>query len=445
LKELGLVQRFRSRLGGEGGPGPGERVVVAVSGGLDSCVLLHLLHFEAPDALDLVVAHYDHALRADSSDDALWVRGLCRAWDVPLRTERAERAPVSEESARRARYAFLERVRTEESATFVMVGHHADDQAETVLFRVLRGTGLGGLAAIPRVRPPGVFRPLLDFWRDELEGYARSARLGWREDPSNDELGYARNAVRHELLPLAERLVAPGARRALVRLARLAEENEAAWQTELTRTLGTLGIESHAAQLSFDRSALGRSPPPMRARIVRALGQRAGQTLDEARTRAAVEFCASGRSGTGIDLGGGLVLRRELDRLVLGSRPQRGEDEPLRIGDAGPGSGHALVGGRRVRVSWGGPAADAHEHVTCLEARLPLVVRARHQGDRIRLPGGSKKLKKLFLEARIPLEARAYIPVVTDAAGDVVWIPGLARALPRPGAAETDTIKIGIG
>lgn len=419
--------------------------MVAVSGGLDSCVLLHLLRFEAPEALDLVVAHYDHALRAESSDDAAWVRGVCRAWAVPLRTERAGRAPESEDSARRARYAFLERVRTEESATRVMVGHHADDQAETVLFRVLRGTGLGGLAAIPRARPPGVFRPLLDFWREELEAYARAVGLRWREDPSNDELGYARNAVRHELLPLAERLVAPGARRALVRLAQLAAENEAAWHGELNRTLGVLGIETHAGQVSFDRSALGQSPAPMRARIVRALAQRAGLTLDEARTRAAVEFCATGRSGTGIDLGGGRVLRRELGRLVLGPPPRRGANEPLRIGDVGPGSGHALVGGRRVRVSWGSPAAEAHEHVTCLEARLPLVVRARLDGDRIRLPGGSRKLKKLFLQARIPPEARARVPVVTDAAGDVVWIPGLARAVPSPGAAHTDTIKIGIG
>ena len=196
-----LVERFRASLAGEGGPGPGDKVVVALSGGLDSCVLLHLLRFAAPAHLDVVVAHYDHGIRRGSAADALWVRGLCEAWSVPLRTERSGEAAGSEDAAREARYDFLERIRREVSASSVLVGHHADDQAETVLFRVLRGTGISGLAAIPRSRDPAIFRPLLGFWREELEVYARRVHLAWRHDPSNDELDYARNALRHRLLP----------------------------------------------------------------------------------------------------------------------------------------------------------------------------------------------------------------------------------------------------
>ena len=187
-------------------------------------------------------------------------------------------------------------------------------------------------------------------------------------------------------------LVAPGARQALVRLARLAAENEAAWESQLTHISDTLRIEPSPGGISFDRDALARTPPPVRARVVRRLARRVGLTLDEAGTRVALEFCASGRSGTGIDLGGGLVMRRELDRVVLGCPPETGADEHLQIDDVGPGSGQALVGGRSVRVSWGGSAADAHEYVACLEVRLPLVVRARRDGDRIRLPGGTRKL-----------------------------------------------------
>ena len=140
-------------------------------------------------------------------------------------------------------------------------------------------------------------------------------------------------------------------------------------------------------------------------------------------------------------------MRRQLDRMVLRRRPSTKPDRPLSIPDAGPGFGDALLGGLTIPVSWGGDDVEAHERFELLSvdgSRFPLIVRSRMPGDRIRLSGGAKKLKKLYLEARIPSEDRGQIPVVVDACGEGHWIPGigLAEKTVEPG---TSKLRIGIG
>ena len=443
-----LRDRFREVVRDRGLFADGDAVVVAVSGGLDSVALLHLLRFTPRlPRWRLVSAHFDHAMRQGSGRDAEWVRGICGAWRVEARFARAaDEALRSEDEARSARYAYLEQTRRDVGARCVLTAHTADDQAETVLHRVVRGTGLAGLAGIREYREPGVWRPLLDFWRADLEAYTAAAHLSWRDDPTNADLGFARNALRHAVLPVLERSVSPGARRALVRLAEHAREDEAAWSSVLPRLLEGLGLELTEGSATLPRDALLELSPPLRARLLRDVARRLGKRLDHAGTRTATDFAAAGASGRRVELGADLELRRDFDRLVLvvGGRPAG--DRVASIPAADVGEDVALIGGRRYRVAWGGEPAAGFESATFPLGRLsfPLTVRSWRAGDRIRMPYGTKKLKKLFGEARIPAARRGELPVLVDAEDAVLWVPGVARSAAAAEEPEADLFRVGI-
>jgi tRNA(Ile)-lysidine synthase len=441
-----VTARFRERLAATPRNGP---VVVAISGGLDSCALLHLARFGAAEpGREYVAAHFDHAMRPSSRDDARWVAGLCRAWGVPLHVARAPEAPRSEEEARQARYDFLDVVRARVGAGLVLTAHHADDQAETVLFRLLRGSGSKGLGGIPARRGPAVVRPLLDVWRAELIEYAEAVRLSWREDPTNLSQAYARNALRHRILPDVERLVAPGARQALVRLAELSRDEEEAWESILPGLMAPLDLREMETGLSLDRAALSQMHAGVRARVLRALAARVGTSLDLTVTRLAVDFAASGASGRAIDLGGDLTLGIELGRVVLGRALPAAEDRALTIGDPGPGAGSVVLAGETIPVAWGGDEPRRRRRAERFDPdalSFPLVVRSRRPGDRVRLSGGTKKVKKLLLESRIPPSERHRVPLLVDAEGEVLWIPGMARAEGTRPVDAPGGLMIGIG
>jgi tRNA(Ile)-lysidine synthase len=442
---------------------PVAPVIVACSGGLDSMVLLHALRFAEPNGSvrALAVAHLDHGMRAGSDADARWLGGVCEAWNVRLFSERLGHPPTSEAEARSARYAFFESVRREAAAAWILTAHHADDQAETVLFRVLRGTGIEGLQGIPAIRAPGIARPLLGLWREDLEAYAAATGLRWRHDATNDHLGYARNVLRHEVVPAVEARVACGARRALVRLADVAGQDEAAWTEALPAILAQLDVLDENEETSMSVTAMRSLGRGLRSRVLRHLAQRFGCTIDYASTRRGSAFMDDARSGTSIEFGGGVVLRRDLDRLVIAPVSATTVDEPLVIRGLETGSGRAVLGGRSIPVSWAvGPETMIHrganlvepmentehietvEHFSAAALDFPLTVRSREAGDRIVLPGGTRKLKKVLLEARIPSSARHTVPVVVDCTGRVLWVVGVARTHLVGTEGETMSIRI---
>jgi tRNA(Ile)-lysidine synthase len=435
-----LAERFARRVRAHGGLGDEDAVVVGVSGGVDSMALLHLLRFgpQLP-RLRLVAAHVDHGMRPGSAGDAAWVLGVCAAWGVEARSVRLDPPPDDEAGARRRRYAFLERVRAEEGAPLTLTAHHADDQAETVLFRALRGTGIRGLRGIRERRGPALWRPLLPFTREEILDYAVAAGLAWREDPTNAH-PLARNVIRNRLLPEAEARVAPGARRALTGLARRARENEEAWRSLTADLLARIDARPEDEEVSLDRAAFLGLHRAVQGRLVRTLAGRLGRPPGEAGTRSAVEFSSSGESGGEVSLGGGLTLRRELDRLVLARARAEGPDAPASIDGPQAGEVGVRLRGTAYRVRWsaeevGGVGWREAFHVATL--RFPLQVRGWMPGDRARLPYGSKKLKKLFLEARVPPGRRHRIPVVVDATGAVLWVPDVVRSMDaRPSGRE---------
>jgi tRNA(Ile)-lysidine synthase len=310
-------------------------VVVGLSGGADSVALLDALaSLRRRRGFRVVAAHLDHALRAGSPEDAAFCAELCRALDVPLRVGRADvRARAArergglEQAARRERYAFLRRVREEEGAFAIAVAHTRDDQAETLLLRLLRGAGAAGLAGM-RPRSGDVVRPLLAVSRGEVLAHLRERGLSWREDPSNADLAYRRNRVRHELIPYLEERFNPAIRASLARTASVLADEAAHVRGEAERLLGVISREENGALL-LGRRALAEAPTAVaRAAIRQALVRtgglaRVGAVHVEGILRLARAKAPSGRR---LPLPGEREARFTRDDVRLERRTRTGRD-----------------------------------------------------------------------------------------------------------------------
>ena len=428
-----------ARRGTMGSPGP-ARWVVAVSGGMDSVALLHLLRFVKPVAdVELVVAHLDHGMRAGSARDAQFVRGLCRAWRVPCFETRALHVPATEAAARTARYSFLEQVRRRANASLILTAHTQDDQAETLVLRARRGAGAWGLGGIQPFRADGVGRPLLRVARDQLREYAAQVGLVWREDPSNRELRFARNRIRHELIPQWERAYGPTLTSDLAALAVAAREaamRARARARDVLRAVGRPVDYGGSASLELDQARLQAFTDRALAWVLREAADLLGGALTRAGTRRAVEFSRPGWSGRSVELGNGLRLLRSYDRLLLTGGtaplpPPLSEIPSLDAWDRSRAEFLGQWGSRAFRVHAGRSSHGARGDWACFATRdvaFPLTVRSWNPGDRVRFSYGRKKVKKLFAETRTPTWRRAAHPVVADGRGRVLWLPGVARA-----------------
>jgi tRNA(Ile)-lysidine synthase len=437
-----LADRLDAHLRSTGLLPRGAAITIALSGGLDSVALLVLLQsLQQRWGWRLSAAHFDHRMREESAADADWVAAFCADRAVPCRLGRAPVVPGNEAEARKLRYEFLERARANLGADRLATGHQADDQAETVLFRLLRGSGLAGLAGIPAHRHPGVVRPLLPFRRAEIEEYARAQGLPYLEDPTNLDLSIARNRLRHWMIPGLEANGWPGLRVQLCRLAELAARASERVERASERVAGELVVEASEGRIVVARTRFLAYDNRVRAHLVRVLAGRLGPRPGRVGTRIALEFINRCPSGRRVELAGGIVIAREFDRLLFERRrPQEpARDGELVLSELGDGAGHVQIGGVEWRLRWQlgarGARMDSGERFACFEPselRLPLTVRAWRPGDRMRLRGGTRKLKKVFVDRRVGRSERGGIPLLTDRAG-VLWVVGLvqgARAAP---------------
>jgi len=263
-------------------PARGETLLLALSGGADSVALLDaLVLLRRPRGFRLVAAHLDHGLRPGSAEDASFCRQLCAERDVPLRCGAADvraRAAAEggglEQAARRARYAFLRAVRREEQAAAIAVAHTRDDQAETLLLRLLRGAGARGLGGMRARRGP-LLRPLLSVSRAEVLAHLQQRGLSWREDPTNCDPAHRRNRVRLELLPYLEARFNPRLRESLARTAGLLADEAAYLAVQAEAWLLRVGrIEDGSFVLR--RAALARAPAALAREAIRRALRRTG-------------------------------------------------------------------------------------------------------------------------------------------------------------------------
>lgn len=461
-----LVERLHNELQDERWLGPGEGIVVAVSGGLDSAVLLDMLVRLQPRwQWSLTVAHLEHDWRTES--EAMFVLSLATGYGLPCLVRRVAARPLAaargrgyEEAARHERYRLLGDMAHSVGATAIVTGHHRDDQAETVLYRLLRGTSPAGLAAIAPVRPlrPGsqirLVRPLLGFGRHELEEEAAHRRLAWQDDESNVDQRFLRNKLRHTVLPLLEE-VRPGAAKQLAQLAAWARRDEDYWRDALAALPAGWCQTEPDGGVSVQTAFLRARPEPLRRRCLEYVLRRAGVAEVTGQHLLALEsLLTHPHPSASLHLPAGWKAQREYERLTI-SRAAEQATAVSGLATLAPGQRVHWHGGA-VTVTWqpGSPEltinrssqdrSPSSQHgrrqpdavSACLDAAslppdVPLHVRSRRPGDRVRPAGGTgtKKLQDVFTQAKVPQRWRDRWPIVCRADTDeLLWVVGLAVA-----------------
>jgi len=459
---------------------PGDRVGVAVSGGADSVALLRLLvDCREKLGIQLLAVHFDHRLRGAESDaDAEFVADLARSLGTQIVLGREDIAAAAkrnkwnlEDAARRLRYAFFERLIRNGQATRIAVAHTADDQAETVLAHLIRGTGPTGLAGI-HPSAGAVVRPLLAIRREDLRAYLRRHQQVWREDSTNLDVQRVRARIRARLLPLLERDFSPAVVGRLSELARLAREEQEFW-TELTedrfRALFRRGRHGWSirtgdliAPMNLPASAAtgGGDPETLRISAVKPVTEHlirrvyrelrgTRQGLGARHVEQVIKLASSPGSGRRAELPGGVVVENNFGELNFALRELRDTAaKPVRQGAASnaytytfelPGHGCATITvpelQRRFRlkvIDWTFAERETRQGCSALDAgrlRMPLILRNWRPGDAYRPRGRRQthKLKSLFAAGRIPVRDRAGWPIL-ESDGRVVWALGMPPA-----------------
>ena len=376
---------------------PGDTIVCAVSGGADSVALLFALYL-LKDKLEITLeaAHFNHHLRGEESDrDEAFVREFCDRYDIPLHVGSAEVKPGKkglEAAARDARYAFL-RMQSGKIAT----AHTADDNAETVLMHLIRGTGLKGLGGITPIHG-NVIRPMLDITRIEVEAFLEEWCLQHIEDSSNESDAFLRNRIRHHVMPL------------------LVQENPRIAESLSQMAMRLRQDEAYLSQQSnFEIlppvETLKTMPNALRSRTLEAFLKKSGVKEPEDVHISLVEALVfSDKPSARASLPGGVIIARSYDRLEALSRQKIPGEMIL------PCPGELSFHGLRVTCTPAQEIINTQDTITVSPAGM-VMVGPRKSGDEIRLPGGTRSLKKLFIDRKIPAAQRPYIPVLRDEQG----------------------------
>ncbi len=448
----------------------GDTVVVAASGGRDSTALAHVLVRMREDLrLTIHVAHFNHLLRPDAANDAAWVAAMSRALGCPFHEGAGETRPYAqrwhlslEDAARRLRFEFLASVAGKVGAQAVATGHTRDDQAETVVMRLIRGSGLRGLAGIPPVRMQGavrVIRPLIEISRAEIAEYLAQRGVSWRDDPTNQDLTILRNRIRMVTLPALEGYN-PNVRPTLARLADLLrEEAEALDELAAPRIAEVVAGGPGAARIALEPFA--RLPVALQRRALREAVHRVLGTLGPVafvHIEGARRMAVNGQTGAVLEWPGGIRVTRLSGVLEVAA----GEASPpvvavpeYRLGV--PGSVIAAEFGVQIvasEVDAGAPdvreraihPSQAEIVVDRARAGSALILRGARPGDRFApfgMGGRTKKVSDYLSEAKVPRYRRRWVPVLTTEDGEVLWIVGMRAAEPaRVTAAAMQAVKV---
>ncbi len=437
--DTALVSRVEQSIRRQGLFRPGDTLVVALSGGADSSALLDLLSQLPGYNLHLIVAHLNHTLRGAESDaDQEFCRELASRYGLPFEVRRVDVRGMAtelrlnlEDAGRKARIEFMDGLRTSYGAAAVALGHHADDQAETVLMRLLRGSGMTGLSGMAYRNDRGYVRPLLEVSRAELEQYLRSRGLGWREDASNCDTLYLRNRIRHQLLPLLEEYN-PAIRASLAATASIIRE-DAALLEELTEQSFAEFWRMEEGRGSCHIPQFRTLPLSLRRKVLRHAFRRLTGSLAEVGLSHIDALCSmldSDRPNARLSLPQQVTAVREYDRLLLLKSDKIAGEQDFELIITGPGN-YLLPDGRSLTVAVADAgvrtAGSCTAFVNSESAPFPWLIRTFRPGDRITPFGmsGRKKVKDVFIDRKIPASERTRIPLLF-CGNDLLWIVGVS-------------------
>jgi tRNA(Ile)-lysidine synthetase-like protein len=385
--------------------------------------------------------------------------------DVPVCVKRVPRkkgcphcGPAFEERARNLRYAFLRELRSRYGAGKILLAHTADDQVETVLMRILEGAGISGLKGIPRKTDDGIERPLLDTWREEIIEYLRKHKIPYRVDRSNFDTRFERNWVRHALIPLLEKRYGKSIKKRIFELGErfreIDEFIEAAarrWMRRNARIEGMAGEARGSAQTAvrarLPRKPFAKLPGAVRKKVLqRICFERLGIAPNGRLLESMDRLVVSGGPSSRLNLGKGATLRSRYDQAIFEMTddiPQKMRSSKRQVIVRMDGPGAAFSWEEKGKLSQGAlKRLGKGERAAAFDAgalSMPLAIRPLRKGDRIRPFGldGEKKVKEILIDRKVPRDERWGRPVVCDAEGRILWIPGVVRSAHGPVSSGT--------
>ncbi|EFM10873.1 tRNA(Ile)-lysidine synthetase [Paenibacillus curdlanolyticus YK9] len=450
----------------------GDTIVIAVSGGPDSMMLLHLMHrIATADRLKLVAAHVDHGFRgAESTAEGEQVRAFAEQLGIAFEAVKLDMPTYIEETgmngqlaSRLRRYEFLHQVASRHGANRIALAHHADDQAETVLMRMLRGAGAGGLAGIqPKRLDKNVelIRPLLRMYKTDIFRYISQYEIPYAMDSSNEKRDYFRNEIRLDVMPYLAKYN-PQLPVSLNRLAELASAEDQWMNDEASRVFKQLVTCSKGMDCELHRADFAGLPVALQRRLIKLIldylaletaGMKLSETVDFDRIESMrTAALASSPTTWRMDAGSGVVFVRTYDVLRwsgMNSQRLRPCSPYMYVISGAEGILQVPEGGMSFRLTLSAAAAERGPYHVAFDAdqlMFPLSIRNRRPGDRMRVIGlnGTKKVQDMFVDLKVPSSDRDRIPLLVDAEGQVLWIPGARRSAIAPiGAATVNVLRV---
>lgn len=418
----------------------GDTVVVALSAGADSCALLSVMaDLRNEYDLKIIVAHFNHDLRSGESDaEEIFCRNIALKYQLPFKTGKMASVSVPrgmspEDYYRKARYRFLDQVATEYKAKKIALGHHLNDQAETVLLNILRGSGMEGLKGILPVRDQRFIRPLIDISRPELMEYLKIKDIQYCNDSSNKSLAFLRNRIRMELIPLLKDGYNPQIEKELAQMAQIISRDHKCLDHYTREILDSENIQKNKHYTSFSAGYFARLPEALKYRFVKALLE--GMTSDGkgiyySHIHSVVDLARQNHTGKQVSLPFGLFAEKQYD-IILIKKGQTTDKKDYQYSISIPGTVDLKERGIIIsaRQGWR-DEVDFNQrgrfYFDLDEIRGDLTIRNRRPGDWFEPLGtvGRQKVKKLFIDHKIPRPDRNNVAILADEIS-VLWIENM--------------------